>query len=126
MRSVHAAVIFRLASAFLFLFLASGAARADSRDLQAREAYAAGRYQQALDIYAKLYAETLHPTYLRNVGRCYQNLEQPDDAIRSFREYLRKAKGLTAPQRAEIEGYIAEMEALKRRREPPPPPPVTA
>jgi hypothetical protein len=53
---------------------------------------------------------------LRNIGRCQQNLGEPDKAIASFREYLRKAKDLTADQRAEIEGYIAEMEQLKRSR----------
>ena len=26
--------------------------------------------------YSKLYAETAHPTYLRNIGRCYQNLRR--------------------------------------------------
>ena len=101
------------------LSLALGAARAraagDQRELKAREDFAAGRYQQALDAFAKLYAETLHPTYLRNIGRCYQNLGDPDHAITSFREYLRKHKTITADERAEVEGFIAEMEALKKK-----------
>jgi hypothetical protein len=58
----------------------------------------------------------MHPTYLRNIGRCQQNLGEPDKAIASFREYLRKAKDLSADQRAEIDGYIAEMEQLKRSK----------
>jgi tetratricopeptide (TPR) repeat protein len=86
-------------------------------EMTARTEYAAGRYQQALELYAKLYAETLHPTYLRNVGRCYQNMKQPDQAIASFQEYLRKAQDLAPKQRQEVEGFIAEMEALKRSRE---------
>ena len=89
---------------------------ADSRELKAREAFAAQRYQDALDLFAKLYAETLHPIYLRNIGRCYQNLGQPDKAIISFREYLRKRKRSTRRGAREIEGYIEEMEELKRRR----------
>jgi hypothetical protein len=93
------------------------AAPADKRELQAREAFAAGRYNDALDLYAKLYADKLHPTYLRNVGRCYQNLGDPDHAISSFREYLRQAKDVTPTERAQVEGYIAEMEVLKRQRE---------
>ena len=84
--------------------------------MQAREAYAAGRYQDALDIYVKLYAEQLHPNYLRNIGRCQQNLAQPDKAISSFREYLRKARNLAPGEREEIEGYIREMEELKRQQ----------
>jgi hypothetical protein len=102
----------------------------DPREMQAREAYAAGSYKEALDIYTKLYAEKLHPTYLRNIGRCYQNLNEPDRAISSFREYLRKAKDLPADERGEVEGYIKEMEDLQKRKaaaaEPPAPVPVPA
>jgi hypothetical protein len=86
-------------------------------ELQAREAFGASRYQEALDLYAKLYAEKLHPVYLRNIGRCYQNLGEPDKAISSFREYQRKAKQLSKDERAEVDGFIAEMEALKKQRE---------
>jgi tetratricopeptide (TPR) repeat protein len=89
-------------------------------DLKARTYFAAGDYQQALDIYARLYAETLHPTYLRNIGRCYQNMGNADKAISSFREYLRKAGNLSQEQRAEIDRYIAEMEELKRPKTPAP------
>ena len=87
----------------------------DPREMQAREAFAAGSYKEALDIYTKLYAEKLHPTYLRNIGRCYQNLHEPDRAISSFREYLRKSKNMPADERAEVEGYIKEMEDLQKQ-----------
>ncbi|MBN2574737.1 MAG: tetratricopeptide repeat protein [Deltaproteobacteria bacterium] len=91
--------------------------RIDKREIEARQAFAAGRYQEALDLYAELYADKVHPTYLRNVGRCYQNLKQPDKAINAFRDYLRQAKKLTASERTEVEGYIAEMEALEKQQE---------
>jgi hypothetical protein len=87
----------------------------DAREMQARELFAAGSYKEALDVYTKLYAEKLHPTYLRNIGRCYQNLNEPDRAISSFREYLRKAKDVSADERTEVEGYIQEMEALQKK-----------
>jgi hypothetical protein len=90
--------------------------RRDQREVEAREAFVTGRYQQALDLFGKLYAETLHPTYLRNIGRCYQKLGDPDRAISTFRDYLRKAAPLPASERAEIDDYIAEMEALKKER----------
>jgi len=101
-------------------------AEVDHREMKAREDFAAGRYQDALDIFVKLYAEKLHPNYLRNIGRCYQNLGDPDKAISSFREYLRKAKSVTPDERTEVEGYIKEMEDLKKQREQAatPPPPV--
>ena len=89
----------------------------DSRELKAREDFAAGRCQEALELFAKLYAESLHPNYLRNIGRCYQNLGEPDHAITSFRDYLRKAKAITPDERKEVEGFISEMEELKRQRE---------
>ncbi len=101
------------------LAMMSGAARVvadDTRELKAREEFAAGRYQQALDLFAKLYAETLHPVYLRNIGRCYQNLGDPDRAIISFRDYLRKHKTISAEERKDVEAFIAEMEELKKQR----------
>ena len=91
-------------------------AATDPRELKAREAFAAGRYQDALDVFAKLYAESLNPIYLRNIGRCHQNLGEPDRAIASFRDYLRKAN-VPAAERKEIDGYIKEMEELKRKKE---------
>src|SRR5450432_2051080 len=89
----------------------------DPREVEAREDFAVGRYQLAAEIFARLYAETLHPNYLRNIGRCYQNLGEPDRAIVSFRDYLHKAKSVSADERAEIDGYISEMQDLKRQRE---------
>jgi hypothetical protein len=34
----------------------------ESRELQAREAFATGRYQEAIELYGKLYAETMPTT----------------------------------------------------------------
>jgi hypothetical protein len=93
------------------------AQRSGDPEVSARALFAEGRYAEALAIYVNLYSEKTHPTYLRNIGRCYQNLEQPDKAISSFREYLRQDKHLTSEQRGEIEGYIREMEELKRKQE---------
>ena len=98
----------------LLLWTSLAGAAPDPREMTAREAFAAGRYQDALDVFVKLYAEKLHPNYLRNIARCYQNLGQAERAISSFREYLRKARKLTPAERAEVQGYIAEMEQLKR------------
>jgi tetratricopeptide (TPR) repeat protein len=93
------------------------AAQQDDRELAARTHYLTGEYKQALDGYVQLYAETLHPTYLRNIGRCFQRMGEADKAIDAFRDYLRKAPSLTVEQRAEIDGFIREMNDLKRSRE---------
>jgi tetratricopeptide (TPR) repeat protein len=116
----------------LALSAPADAAGGEGAELEARTHFAAGEYKEALEIYARLYAETMHPTYLRNIARCHQNLGNADKAISSFREYLRKAHDLTPDQRKEIEGYIAEMEQLRQSRSgaaagpPPSAPPTTA
>jgi len=92
-------------------------AETDKREVKARQLFAVGKYAEALEIFGNLYAETLHPTYLRNVGRCYQNLGEPDKAISSFSEYLRQFKNITPAQREQVEGYVREMEELKRKRQ---------
>jgi hypothetical protein len=102
--------------AVLVMVLAfAGAAHADhAGEMKAREAFAAGRYDEALQTFAKLYAETLNPIYLRNIGRCQQKLKQPDKAIDAFHDYLIKGgKKISADEKAEINGYIKEMEALR-------------
>jgi len=118
------------AGLLLVTALAAPALAAPSKkEIQARQEFAAGRYAAALELFAQLYAQTLHPTYLRNIGRCHQELGDPDKAIASFRQYLAKARDLKPAERQEVEGFIAEMEALKRKRDesaaPPPPPPVS-
>lgn len=115
----------RLLMFVVFMLASSEAWPAPSRiELQARQAFGASRYQEALELYATLYAEKLHPVYLRNIGRCYQNLGDPDKAISSFREYLRKANHLSSDEKAEIEGFIAEMKALKNEGKLPEPTPA--
>jgi len=110
----------RVAAVVVVFALALGAVRAeaaaDAREVKAREDFAAGRFQEALDVFARLYAETLHPIYLRNIGRCYQNLGKPDRAIATFRDYLRKHTKMSADERKEVEGFIKEMEDLQERQ----------
>src|SRR4029079_4492546 len=90
-------------------------------------------YDEALQTFAKLYAETLHPVYLRNIGRCHQKMREPQKAIDAFKDYLAKSPKtgkdkVTPEEKTEIEGYIKEMEALRdeqARAATTPPPPVT-
>jgi tetratricopeptide (TPR) repeat protein len=85
----------------------------DPRERQGRALYAKGQYQEALDIYAELFAEKGDPLYMRNIGRCNQKLRRPDKAIDAFRDYLRRAHKIKPAEREEIEGYIKEMQDLK-------------
>jgi hypothetical protein len=94
---------------------AAPAAGEDPREQTARAFFAAGKYQDAIDVFVQLFAERPHPNYLLNIGRCYQNLSEPDKAIASFREYLRKAK-VSAKERREIDGDIREMQELQEHQ----------
>jgi tetratricopeptide (TPR) repeat protein len=122
----------RIASLFVLLVLAiarplpAHAQSHEEGETRARRLFAVGRYAEALDIYSRLYAETGHPTYMRNIGRCFQSLGEPDKAIGSFREYLRQVPELPPEQRAQVEGYIREMQELKHQRASQTPPPATA
>ena len=99
-------------------------------EMKAREQFAAGRYDEAIDTFAKLYAKSLNPVYMRNIGRCYQKKREPQKAIDQFQDYLAKTKSgknkISADERVEIEGYIKEMEALRdeQARAAAAPPPV--
>jgi hypothetical protein len=97
-------------------------------EMKARESFAAGRYDEALQAFAKLYAETLHPVYLRNIGRCHQNMREPQKAIDAFQDYLAKTKSgkdkIAPDERAEIEGYIKDMRALRDQEAHAAPPPA--
>jgi hypothetical protein len=118
-----------LGAVLVMVLALAGAAHADhAGEMKAREAFAAGRYDEALQTFAKLYAETLNPIYLRNIGRCQQKLKQPDKAIDAFHDYLIKGgKKISADEKAEINGYIKEMEALRDEQaaKQQPAPPVT-
>jgi len=89
-------------------------------EMKAREAFAAGRYDEAIDAFAKMYAKSLNPIYLRNIGRAFQKKREPQPAIDKFRDYLAQTKSgkykISADERAEIEGYIKDMEALRDKQ----------
>jgi hypothetical protein len=87
----------------------------DPRERQGRALYAKGEYQAALEVFANLFAEKGDAIYLRNIGRCNQKLRRPDQAIDAFQDYLRRARKVSAAEKAEIEGYIKEMEDLKAK-----------
>lgn len=94
----------------------------DDDDVRARDLFVSGQYAAALVVYTRLYQQTRHPTYQRNIGRCHQMLRQPEEAIRWFEAYLRAVPALAPAERAEIQGYIAEMRALRATNAAPPAP----
>jgi tetratricopeptide (TPR) repeat protein len=110
----------RIATGIAILLLLGAAAKApknDPREQTARAFFAAGKYQEAIDVYSQLFAQYIHPMYIYNIGRCYQNMGAPEKALTSFREYLRKEKNVTPALRREIDDYIKEMEELKKQQQ---------
>ena len=110
----------RIATGIAILLLLGAAAKApknDPREQTARAFFAAGKYQEAIDIYSQLFAQYIHPMYIYNIGRCYQNMGAPDKALASFHEYLRKEKHVTPALKQEIDGHIKEMEDLKKQQQ---------
>ena len=91
---------------------APAVAALDKREVEARKDFAAGRYTEAADLFAELFAQTGDPIYLRNLGRCFQKLKRPQEAINNFQEYLSKAPNLSQTERDQIAGFIKEMQDL--------------
>ena len=99
---------------------------------QARQLYKAGNYEAAAEIFLRLsndYPDMLVLT--RNLGACYYYLHRPEPALSNLREYLERAQDITAEDRREVEGWIAEMEKLRNQMAASiapvsPPPPVAS
>src|SRR5450631_2643141 len=96
------AIVLRVVIPLLLLAAGRGVARAqDARELQAKEACLGGHPDKGIELLAQLYAETNDPTYIYNQGRCFEQNGKASDALTRFREYLRKAPGLSADERAQ-------------------------
>ncbi len=102
-----------------------------------RRFYDIGKYPEAIDEYQKAYLAMEDPAALYNIAQCYRLADQPSDAIRFYRNYLRRAPD--AKNRVDVEKKIADLERIIEERrlgtppspaiappsnQPPPPPPV--
>jgi tetratricopeptide (TPR) repeat protein len=79
--------------------------------------YKTGDYQQALESFKQVYALTQEPSILFNIGQCQRFLGQPEEAVKSFRTFLRDAPENPLVENAklrisEIEAEIAKQSAL--------------
>jgi tetratricopeptide (TPR) repeat protein len=112
----------------LVVVLAPIAARAQPTDAQKREAreineratrlYEVGKYGEAIEEYQKVYLLVEDPALLFNIAQAYRLWGKPEDAIRFYRNYLRRAPNAT--NRADVEKKIADQEKIieERRRAP--------
>jgi hypothetical protein len=107
----------------LFLVLCIDPARTalgdeDPRGNEARKACLAGDVEKGIKLLADYFTDTEDVTALFNMGRCFQLNGNPAMAELRFKEYLRKATGLSAESRAEAEAQLRDVEAAQRSASP--------
>ena len=88
---------------------------------QARRLFDVGQYPQAIESYQKAYLHVEDPVFLFNIGQSYRLNNQPEEAIRFYKNYLRRSPD--AINRSEVEKRIVELqrEVDKKARAPQPP-----
>jgi hypothetical protein len=112
-------------AALLPALIASSSTAADIREDKERAAKRAclsGDYATGVSLLTDLYLDTNDPNYLFNKGRCYEQCNRCEEAIISFREYLRKMKDAGKTSDGRTEQHIADCEELlsKARAQPAP------
>jgi len=92
--------------------------KAQAKELyeRATRLYDVGKYGDAIDAYEKAYLLVEDPALLYNIGKAYRLWDRPEDAVRSYKNYLRKRP--EASNRPDVERKIAELERTidERRR----------
>ena len=78
----------------------------DPRVARARKLCTTEEVKQGVDLLAEVFTETKNPNLIFDRGRCYEN-SQLAEATKSFKEYLRVAKSLSADKTAYAKRYIA-------------------
>lgn len=105
------------------LLCIGGTASAQSGKQIAKELYTEGtrlydlnEYKPALEAFRKAYLAYEEPTLLFNIAQCQRQLGQKDDAIKTYRSFLRKVPN--AANRGEVEKLIGKLEeAAEKERQ---------
>jgi len=114
----RAAVRLGVAWAAALLLLSASAARAGDREDKeraAKKACLSGDFAKGVSLLTDLYVDTNDSTYIFNQGRCYEQGNRCEEAIISFREYLRKTKDAGRASDGRAEQHIADCEELLRK-----------
>jgi tetratricopeptide (TPR) repeat protein len=88
----------------------------EAREREARKACLEGDFAKGVAILSDLFLDSKDATYIFNQGRCYEQAERYQEAIRRFREYLR-TPGSGDPSLAQR--HITECEELEAKKNPP-------
>jgi hypothetical protein len=111
----------RGAGVALLLLLSSAAGAGESPAEEARAAYELGMkhynlgaFADALAAFKQGYLAKADPTFLFNIGQCQRMLGNAKDEIYAYRRYLSEVPD--APNRVEVEKFIADAEEELHRR----------
>ena len=85
-------------------------ASVESKERAAKKACLLGDVDKGAEILADIYVSTNDPTYIYNQGRCFEQNGMNDRAVLRFKEYLRKAKGLS---RADSDAVLKKIDELQ-------------
>jgi hypothetical protein len=88
--------------------------KAKSDAKEAMRFYKEGNYEDAAKLFVRLsiaYPDML--VFVRNLGACYYYLRRYEPALSNLRDYLHRKTDIAADDRAEVSGWIGEMERLR-------------
>lgn len=74
-----------------------------------RNAWDAERYADALELWNRAYALSPRPVLLINIANAWLRLDRPMEAVNAYRRFLTVAPD-DAPERAEVETWVAALE----------------
>ena len=105
------------------MFVGVGRAHADDPAMRAakrhfergEKLFALGKFDEALDQYQKAYDAKPLAAFLFNIGQCHRNLNDYDQAIFSFKKYLKLEPD--ASNKDKVEELIEELEQKKQEAE---------
>jgi tetratricopeptide (TPR) repeat protein len=86
---------------------------------KARRLYDVGKYKDAIEEYQKAYLNIEDPVFLYNIAQSYRLDNQPQEAVRFYKNYLRRHPD--AENRAEVERKIEELQKAGDTTTPLPP-----
>jgi tetratricopeptide (TPR) repeat protein len=87
----------------------------EAKERAAKKACLLGEVEKGSEILADLFVETNDPTFIYNQGRCFEQNGKNEQAILRFKEYTRKAKGLSA---ADLDAVRKKIDELQGKAEP--------
>jgi tetratricopeptide (TPR) repeat protein len=76
--------------------------------------YNLGEHEQALDDFKSAYREYEDASFLFNIAQCQRALGKKEDAVRSYRSFVRESKNLTPETRGKVDEIVAALESSIR------------